>query len=519
MDCIFWLKTEFLFFLWCKYKQLFSNLYIFVAKKFKKSMIFSVFAQKVTEKLQFSPNKMQKEALRLLGEFLFGNGRQDRVFVLRGYAGTGKTSLVGALVKVLDELRMPVQLMAPTGRAAKVFAQLAGHPAYTIHKTIYRQHRFSVEMEGFELTENRRTGVLFVCDEASMISTLNEGSPFGTGNLLDDLVEYVYGSEGCRLLLVGDGAQLPPVGQRESPALSVGQLQSYGLEVMETELTEVARQQLDSGILWNATRLRETLTEGMRAAAGSEAARRLFSLPSIYYKMYGDVHRIDGTELVDSLAESYSRAGLDETIIITRSNARANRFNLGVRNQLLDREEELSTGDRLLVVKNNYYWGKEFDQLPFIANGDVLTVNRVRSVVSLYGFRFAKVAVTLPDYEIDTEVIVMLDTLTADGPNLPAERQQQLFQAVAEDYPECRNRRDLYRAIKENPYFNALQVKYAYCVTCHKSQGGQWQDVYLDLGYINPDHLGPDFYRWIYTAFTRARRNVYLVNMSDEMSE
>lgn len=473
-------------------------------------MNFSVFAQKMAEKLQFSPNKMQCEAMEKLGAFLFEPSVRDRVFVLRGYAGTGKTSLVGALVRLLDEVRMPVALMAPTGRAAKVFASMAGHPAYTIHKSIYRQQKFNVEMEGFALTENRRTGVLFICDEASMISTLNEGSPFGTGNLLDDLIEFVYASDGCRLLLVGDAAQLPPVGQSRSFALEAEHLQGYGLDVMSTELTIVARQQLDSGILYNATRLREVLSQGGEA---------LLRLPRIYYKMYPDVRRIDGYELLDCLSSSYYTEGLDDTIIITRSNMRANRFNLGVRNQILDREEELSTGDRLLVVKNNYYWGRDFDQLPFIANGDVVTVNRVRSVEDLYGFRFAKVSVTLPDYDIDTEVIVMLDTLQVDGPNLPLSDQQRLFYEVAKDYPECHNKRDLYRAIKNNPYFNALQVKYAYCVTCHKSQGGQWQDVYLDVAYINTDHLGADFYRWMYTAFTRARKTLYLVNPSDELLE
>lgn len=484
-------------------------------------MIFSVFAQKMAEKLQFLPNNSQKEAIKLLGEFLYGTSVRDRVFVLRGYAGTGKTSLVGALVKLMDELKVPVQLMAPTGRAAKVFAAMAGHPAFTIHKTIYRQQKFNVEMEGFELTENRRRGVLFICDEASMISTLNEGSPFGTGNLLDDLIEYVYGSPGCRLLLVGDAAQLPPVGQQRSPALDLATLQGYGLEVITTELTEVARQQLDSGILTNATRLRNILmgrhADGTPMEEGEESP--LWKLPRVYYKMYPDVLRVNGIELVEELNSSYGRAGLDDTIIITRSNARANRFNLGVRNQLLDKEEEISSGDRLLVVKNNYYWGRDFDELPFIANGDILTVNRVRYVEELYGFRFATVSVTLPDYEIDTEVIIMLDTLNSEGPNLPIEQQQRLFMEVAKDYPEIHNKRDLYKAIKENRYFNALQVKYAYCVTCHKSQGGQWEDVYLDLGYINPDHLGPDFYRWMYTAFTRARKRLYLVNMSDEMSE
>ena len=344
----------------------------------------------------------------------------DRVFVLRGYAGTGKTSIVGALVKLLNEHKIPVQLMAPTGRAAKVFSAMADMPAYTIHKTIYRQKKFGVDMDNFQLTENRRQGALFICDEASMISTLNEGSPFGTGNLLDDLIEYVYGSQGCRLLLVGDAAQLPPVGQKHSPALNIEYLRSYGLQVMTTELTEVARQQLDSGILYNATLLRQMLMKGDVA-----------NLPYIYYKMYKDVIRIDGYELLEALSDSYHREGLDETIIITRSNARANKFNLGVRNQILEREEELSSGDRLLVVKNNYYWGQEFDNLPFIANGDVITVRRVRSTIDLYGFRFAKVEISLPDYEIETEVIIMLDVLTVDGPSLPMERQQQLFYEVA----------------------------------------------------------------------------------------
>ncbi len=454
--------------------------------------------------------------MNLLGEFIFGNATRDRVFLLRGYAGTGKTSLVGALVRLLDEVRLPVSLMAPTGRAAKVFAAMAGHPAYTIHKSIYRQQKFNVEMEGFALTENRRHGVLFICDEASMISTLNEGSPFGTGNLLDDLIEYVYRSEACRLLLLGAAAQLPPLSQRLSHALDSNTLMGYGLEVLTIELTEVARQQLHSGILYNATHLRQLLMQGLSSPEGAEL---LSHLPRVYYRMYPDVCRIDGYELIDSLSSSYSNQGLDDTIIITRSNVRANRFNMGVRNQLLDREEELSAGERLLVVKNNYYWGREFDQLPFIANGDVIIVNRVRSVMSMYGFKFARAEVTLPDYEIDTEVILLLDTLTVDGPNLPVADQQRLLNAVAQEYPECRNRRELYKAIKENPYFNALQVKYAYCVTCHKSQGGQWQDVYLDLAYINPDHLGADFYRWMYTAFTRARSTLYLVNASEDLLE
>lgn len=470
--------------------------------------IFALFAQKIAQKLPFRPNIVQQKTIDMLSEFVLSPSGAEQIFVLRGYAGTGKTSLIGALVKAMAESKMRTFLMAPTGRAAKVFSYMADKPAYTIHKSIYRQQKFSVEMEGFQLLDNRQHDVLFICDEASMISTLNEGSPFGTGNLLDDLIEFVYSSDGCRLLLVGDDAQLPPVGQLHSPALDESQLRGYGLRVVSSQLTEVARQQLDSGILANATQLRQQLNDGAVDA-----------LPRVLYKRFKDVRRIDGYEFLECLENSYSKAGLDDTIIITRSNKRANQFNLAVRNQILGREEELSPGDRLLVVRNNYFWGKEFEQLSFVANGDVVEVKRVRNVRELYGFRFADVEVLLPDYDIEMEVVMMLDTLTVEGPNLPQSRQQELYVAIAEDYPEIRNQRDLAKAIKENPYFNALQVKYGYCVTCHKSQGGQWSDVYLDVAYINPEHLGVDFYRWIYTAFTRAVDTLYLVNPSDDMME
>ncbi len=481
---------------------------IFVPKIFKNMPIFVDFAQKIAQKLPFILNKGQQQTLEKLSEFVLSPQGAEQIFVLRGYAGTGKTSLIGALVKVMSELKMRTFLMAPTGRAAKVFSHMSNKPAFTIHKSIYRQQKFTVDLEGFQLLENRQPGTLFICDEASMISTLNEGSPFGTGNLLDDLIEFVYSADGCRLLLVGDDAQLPPVGQMRSPALDVNQLGAYGLRVVETQLTEVARQQLDSGVLANATMLRSMLNEG-----------KVDALPRIFYKGYADVRRIDSYEFLECLETSYSKAGLDDTIIITRSNARANKFNAGVRNQILGREEELSAGDRLLVVRNNYYWGKEFDQLPFIANGDIVEVLRVHNERSLYGFRFADVEIRLPDYDLELEVTLLLDTLMVEGPNLPQAKLQQLFNNVALDYPEIRNKRDLYKAIKENPYFNALQVKYAYCVTCHKSQGGQWSDVYLDVGYINPEHLGIDFYRWMYTAFTRATQTLYLVNPSDDMLE
>lgn len=471
-------------------------------------VIFDVFVDKIAKNLTFQPNNSQWNALNLLSRFILEPTLNDRIFVLRGYAGTGKTSLMGALVKTMNEMKMNTVLMAPTGRAAKVLSNMAGKPAMTIHKSIYRQQKFNLSFEGFNLMDNRNNHTLYICDEASMISTINESYHFGTGNLLDDLIEYVYAGNQCRLLLIGDSAQLPPVGQKRSPALEIGKLQEYGLEVMSAELTEVARQQLDSGILANATMLRNMLNQGMTD-----------SLPKIMHKNFPDVRSIDGYEFLEELSNSYSHNGLDDTIIITRSNIRANKFNQAVRNQILYREEELCAGERLLVVKNNYYWGKEFENFPFIANGDTITVKRVRSEIEMYGFRFAEVEIELPDYDVETEVIVLLDTLMADGPSLSQEDQQRLFEAVMMDYPEIRNQRDLIKAVKENKYFNALQVKYAYGVTCHKSQGGQWNDVYLDLGYINPDHLGIDFYRWLYTAFTRARKTLFLVNMSDEMSE
>ncbi len=481
---------------------------IFVPNFLKNMSIFHDFAQEIAAKLPFVANKGQQLALAQLAEFVLSEEGSGQVFVLRGYAGTGKTSLVGALEKTMKESGRKTFLMAPTGRAAKVFASMADKAAFTIHRSIYRQHRFSVGMEGFDLLENKYPGTLFVCDEASMISTFSEGSPFGTGNLLDDLIEFVYSADGCRLLLVGDDAQLPPVGQVRSPALDRNRLGGYGLQVLECQLTEVARQQLDSGILLNATLLRQHLSEGTVDA-----------LPRIKYKRYKDVRPVQGMEFLEDLERSYSQKGLDETVIITRSNVRANQFNVGVRNQILGREEELSAGERLLVVRNNYYWGRDLDNLPFIANGDIIEVLRVRNERQLYGFRFADVEIRLPDYDIELEVTVLLDTLTVEGPNLPQERMQALYSEIAQDYPEIRNQRDLAKVIKESPYFNALQVKFGYCVTCHKSQGGQWKDVYLDVGYINPEHLGVDFYRWLYTAFTRATETVYLVNPSDDMLE
>lgn len=469
-------------------------------------MIIDVFAAKVAEKLPFVPNGIQRETLWRMSRFLLEGTTTDRVFLLKGYAGTGKTSLVGALVKAMTEGQMKAVLMAPTGRAAKVFAAMSGQVALTVHKVIYRQQQFSADFGGFQLMDNLHRDTLFICDEASMVASGSAGSPFGTGDLLDDLIEYVYSAPGCRLLLVGDDAQLPPVGQLRSPALEAERLRGYGLAVEEVILTEVARQQLDSGILYNATHLRDRMRRGDVAG-----------WPPIYYNEYPDVERVDGRDLAERLADSYSRPGLEESIVITRSNYRANRFNMAIRNQILDREEELESGDRLLVVRNNYYWGRGLEATPFIANGDIIEVRRVRRVESLYGFRFAEASVTFPDYEYDTDVLLLLDALATPGPSLPLADMQRLFEAVMEDYADIRDHRSRIKAVKEDRHFNALQVKYGYAVTCHKAQGGQWEHVYLDLGNLNPERLGLDFHRWMYTAVTRARSRLLLVNMPDNM--
>ena len=457
--------------------------------------------------IPFTPNFQQDELLDWLVRFVLTD-RQEAMFLLQGYAGTGKTSIVGALVKTLTQLGRKCVLLAPTGRAAKVFAGYSGHPAFTIHKKIYRQRRFSAEMEGFQTADNLMKHTLFIVDEASMISNSSEGSAFGTGHLLDDLVEYVYAGEGCRLLVMGDVGQLPPVGQTESPALQPATYRSMGLAVGACQLTEVARQAADSGILLNATRLREVMAQG-----------EPYGLPHLIVEGLKDVRRIYGMELIEEIESAYQRDGLEETIIITRSNKRAIQFNNGVRNQVLDRESELEAGDRLLIAKNNYHWGREVKGLDFIANGDIVEVKRVRRTQELYGFRFADVEVIFPDYDYEVEVKVLLDTLQSEAPALTAQQQQRLFEEVWLDYEEIPTQRERMKAVKVDPFFNALQVKYAYGVTCHKAQGGQWKNVFLDMAFISAEHLGLDFYRWHYTAFTRATERVFLVNISDELIE
>lgn len=428
--------------------------------------------------------------------------------MLCGYAGTGKTSLVAALVRTMDQLQRKTVLLAPTGRAAKVFSAYSGKSVYTIHKWIYRQKSI-LDASRFVLMENRAVNTLFIVDESSMISN-GGGSNFGSGALLDDLVEFVYSGTGCSLMLLGDSAQLPPVGESDSPALSPQYIESLFLHRYGLEMTQVMRQLEGSGILQNATMLREMICNGERGI-----------VPRIKLKGFADICRVRGDELIEAIEGCYGEVGSDETIILCRSNKRANVYNEGIRRRILYREDELNRGDMLMTVKNNYYWrevlGKEdktlLEKFDFIANGDVAEIVRVGGVEEMYGFRYADVTLSFLDYDnCELDVKIMLDTLMSESPSLTREENERLFTAVWEDYPEIRSKRKRMEEIRKNPYYNALQVKYGYAVTCHKAQGGQWKRVFIDHGGISEDMMTKDYYRWLYTAFTRATEKLYLVN-------
>ena len=472
-------------------------------------MINNYLERQIKENFPYQPTPEQENAIKLLSGFLC-SPKADVAFLLRGYAGTGKTSLVGALVRTLDILKQKVVLLAPTGRAAKVFSSYAGHPAFTIHKKIYRERTYSGEGGNFTLNDNLTTHTLYIVDEASMISNEGlSGSMFGTGRLLDDLVQFVYSGQGCRLLLMGDTAQLPPVGEELSPALYTDALRGYGLEVVETDLTQVVRQEQQSGILWNATELRKLIAE-----------EEWGILPKIRVSCFSDVKVLPGNELIDALSACYDRDGTDETIVVCRSNKRANIYNNGIRSQILWREEELESGDILMVAKNNYYWTEKEKNLDFIANGETAVVRRVRRTSEMYGFRFADVLLSFPNWQdAELEVRLLLDTLHSDAPALSRDEGERLFQTILEDYADIPLKRDRMKKMKADPYYNALQVKYAYVVTCHKAQGGQWKNVFLDQGYLSEEYLTPDYFRWLYTAFTRATGAIYLVNYPVEQTE
>ena len=461
-------------------------------------MISDEFKFRIREAMGMVPTAEQEHAIDVFS--LFMTDRDDHVvMILRGSAGTGKTTLAGAIVRAMNVLKQKMILLAPTGRAAKVFALNAGHPAYTIHRRIYRQ-KSAGDISAFNLNFNNNRDTLFMIDEASMIANQGYGeSAFGSGCLLDDLMQFVYSGQNCRMVLVGDKAQLPPVGEDESPALMSDVLRAYGMKVYECDLNQVLRQSEDSGILWNATRIRTLIDDWV--------------LPKIRFQGFADIVRVPGDELIESLATSYSRVGMDETMVITRSNKRANIYNQGIRNTVLDREDELCRGDQLMIVKNNYYWTEQFKEISFLANGDIAVVQRVRNVQELFGFRFADVTMTLPDYDsYELTATVILDSLTTESPALSREQQEQLYNAVMEDYADIPLKADRIKQLKKDKYFNALQIKFAYAVTCHKAQGGQWAHVYIDQGYMTDDMLTPDYIHWLYTAFTRATEKLFLVN-------
>ena len=523
------------------------------------------FIDEVVREFGFTPTHDQLNALETFARFL-ADREQNCVMVMRGSAGTGKTSLAGAMVRTFTRLGQKLLLMAPTGRAAKVFAMNSGHTAFTIHRKIYREKSYSGIGGQFNLNDNMHKNTLFMIDEASMIGRGGGmTSDFGTGDLLSDLVQFVYNGQNCRMLLVGDCAQLPPVGEEEAPALHAEVLEAMGLKVYECDLREVLRQSQDSGILVNATYIRsltpapsprrgEILLQsdsglidsnmGESRLNSSLSPRRgeillqsnsgldfsefscdnllKVGLPRIRFKGFADIVMVPGDELVERISSSYADVGMDETMVVTRSNKRANVYNQGIRVTVLDREDELCTGDLLMVVKNKYLDKPQGDhgQLAFIANGDRVKVQRVRNIRELFGFRFADVWLQFPDYDdFEMQQTVVLDTLTTEAPALTHEQQEQLYEAVMEDYADIPLKRDRMAKLKQDEYFNALQIKYAYAVTCHKAQGGQWAHVYIDQGYMTDDMLTPDYIHWLYTAFTRATEKLFLVNWPKAQTE
>ncbi len=463
----------------------------------------------LVQEFPYEPTGCQRRLMGNLAVFLtLGWKKSNALFVLKGYAGTGKTTVVKALVNVLPQMGKRIVLMAPTGRAAKVLSSYTGLPAHTIHRKIYFAWTSKEGNIVMRLQKNHHKHTLFVVDEASMIPhvTKAEGQLFSTRNLLDDLFAYVQSGENCRILFIGDTAQLPPVGLDESPALDTAFLkQAYSLEIDEDELTEVVRQSRESGILQNATLIRDEIPE------------KKVSFPLFSLKNYSDVVRINSSELEEMLNRAFSGAGKDNNVVICRSNKRANIFNREIRNRILFFDGEISTGDYLMVVKNNYFWLPPGSSAGFIANGDIVELIRIRKIEELYGFRFADVTIRFLDYpdEKELDVKIILDTLMADSPALPQQENNRLFQTVMEDYADLPTRKEKVEKVKLSGHFNALQVKFAYALTCHKTQGGQWDTVFIDQGYVTERMLNTEFLRWLYTAVTRATKKLYLVNFEN----
>ena len=451
-----------------------------------------------------SPTEGQATVLRHLAAFLLSS-KPNPAYILRGYAGTGKTTLVTALVKTLPEIGLDYVLMAPTGRAAKVMAGYTRKHASTIHKKIYQVQAYPDGSLRMVRAENKHKDTLFIVDEASMIG---EDREFGTKSLLDDLLAYVFSGERCRLLLIGDTAQLPPVGNDRSPALDLDYLQGqFPLTIATFELTEVKRQALQSGILSNATHLRELLLEDQLQ----------YDLP-LFDLHFDDTQRIDPETFEEMLYRAFDAEHSNDSVIVCKSNKRANLFNQAIRSRILNIEGEIATGDKLMIVKNNYFWADGNREISFIANGDMAEIQKISHYEELYGFRFADVELSFTDYpdSPNLDVKILLDTLNSDSASLSEDDQRRLRQAIEADYMDIPNKRERYKAMKQNPWFNALQVKFAYALTCHKTQGGQWKNVFVDSSLNLKDALEKEDLRWLYTAVTRAQEKVFFVNFKEE---
>lgn len=466
-------------------------------------------ATQIYAKLLFQPTENQKKIINSFSEYI-ADDDFSRFFVLNGYAGTGKTTLIAAIVAALNTLGIKTILLAPTGRAAKVLSQYTSQKALTIHKRIYREQTNASYESKFSLNLNRESEALFIVDEASMLSTggSSDKTMFGSGSLLEDLIQYVRSGKKCRLMLVGDSAQLPPVGDDYSPALSPSELLPFADVVYET-MDEVVRQEQSSGILFNATLVRCMLENS------------IYEIPHLDMN-YPDIEAVQGGEFLEKLQECYDRYGRDETIVITRSNKRANRYNEGIRRNILFAEEEIESGDMLMVVKNNYHYTERIENCPmsFIANGDIAKLRKIRRFEELYGFRYASAVLEFTDYDnMEIECKILLDTLASESPSLTYEQSQRLFYEVEKDYTDIKSKIKRFKEIRENEYFNALQVKFSYAVTCHKAQGGQWSAVFIDRFLFGEEQMSKDMLRWLYTALTRATERVFLVNFDDKFFE
>ena len=456
----------------------------------------------IKKELIYEPTRGQEQLINMLSEFSLPMS-DKKILLLKGYAGTGKTTLISAFINAMAKFKQKLYLITPTGRAAKVLSAYSGKMAFTIHKKIYRQTSSKDGLGRFSLDKNLHKNTIFIVDEASMISNRGDGSAFGSGRLLDDLIKYVFEGENCRLIFIGDTAQLPPVNSNLSPALDVKELETYGYNIDSIELTEVIRQAQDSGILFNATEIRNLITE-----------KKEF-LPKIKIEGFPDVKRINGEELIDLIGESYDKKGIENTIIVTRSNKRANIFNQGIRNQILWKEDEISVGDIIMIVKNNYFWMPENEYTDFIANGDIAEIVRIEKYEEMYEQRYVNLTLRFADYDdMEIDAKVFLNTLSLETASMGIEAGKELFYKIAEDYAHIKPKSKMYKAVKEDKYLNALQIKFAYAVTCHKAQGGQWKNVFIDHGYITEEMINVEFLRWLYTAFTRAEETLYLVNFN-----